>query len=351
MRIVFLASGIRPPGGIQKFSTGFVRALQDLGHEVFVISRDAHVSKLSFVAASLFAILRRRPDFVLCGHVAVAPLARIALLLNIPFVVCVYGIEAWSGLRSIEKSALRKALTVIAISDFTKEKVSLYSDIPAKSFFMLPPFVDGAEFYIRKPSEGFMKRSGLLGKKVIFTLARLSAKEQYKGYDFVLEVLPRLVREIPNLVYVLAGEGSDIPRIRELARNLNVAGHLVMPGFILAEDILDYYGACDVFVMPSTGEGFGIVFLEAIASGKPAIGGNIDASKEALRGGELGKLINPHDSEALFTAIRDDFRAEGTAQKERGELLRRKALEYYGYEAFRERVAHLVREISESFRP
>ena len=99
------------------------------------------------------------------------------------------------------------------------------------------------------------------------------------------------------------GSGNDRQRLESLAREVGVADIVIFAGQVAATEVPDYYALADVFAMPSTGEGFGIVFLEAAAHGLPVIGGNRDGSVDALADGAVGIPVDPNDQEALTTAL------------------------------------------------
>jgi glycosyltransferase involved in cell wall biosynthesis len=119
----------------------------------------------------------------------------------------------------------------------------------------------------------------------------------------VIEALPRLVKDMPRLAYVIAGEGRDRARLEAKARALGVAGHVVFAGYVPEADKPDLYRLADGFVLAGRGEGFGIVLLEAMASGVPVLGSTRDATREVLADGAAGLLVDPYDAEALPRAI------------------------------------------------
>jgi glycosyltransferase involved in cell wall biosynthesis len=135
---------------------------------------------------------------------------------------------------------------------------------------------------------------GLAEKKVLLTLSRISALERYKGHDQVIDALQELVLIVPNLVYVIAGSGDDLTRLKEKVKLLKLDCYVRFIGYVSDSDKSDIYRLADVFVMPSKGEGFGFVFLEALACGIPVVGSYTDGSKEALRNGELVWPDNPN---------------------------------------------------------
>src|SRR5207248_1608633 len=115
----------------------------------------------------------------------------------------------------------------------------------------------------------------------------------------ILRALPAIRREIPDVRYVLVGEGEDRARIETLVRELNLFGVVILAGGVSPRELADYYNLCDVFAMPSKGEGFGIVYLEALACGKPVLAGNGDGSSEPLQNGKVGLLLDADDVDQI----------------------------------------------------
>jgi glycosyltransferase involved in cell wall biosynthesis len=166
------------------------------------------------------------------------------------------------------------------------------------------------------------------------TVSRLAASERYKGHDRVLNALPALIAERPKLTYLVVGEGDDRARLEGLVAQLGITENVRFIGSVLPRELPDYYRLADVFVMPSTGEGFGIVFLEAMASGVPTIAGHSDGSRDPLCDGTFGALIDPNSTRELQAAIRaaldnPSVRSDGA--------------ERFGAEKFAEHVNGLVR--------
>ena len=193
---------------------------------------------------------------------------------------------------------------------------------------MIPDCVDLSKFIPGPKPDYLLKRYGLSGRHVIMTLARLSASERYKGIDEVLEVMPSLVQEVPDLAYVIAGDGDDKPRLQAKANSLGLTQHVMFASYVPEDEKADHFRLADAFVMPGRGEGFGIVYLEAMACGIPVVASKADASREAVLDGALGVLTNPDNPQEIYAAIREALNRARRFQKE---------LEYFSFERFVER--------------
>jgi glycosyltransferase involved in cell wall biosynthesis len=173
----------------------------------------------------------------------------------------------------------------------------------------------------------------------MLTLARLAASERYKGIDEVLDVMPMLLDDFPTLSYLIAGDGDDRQRLERKAAALGLADKVVFSGYVREEEKADTYRLADVFVMPGRGEGFGIVYLEALACGIPVVASTADASGEAVGNGSMGYLANPDRPSEIVAAIRRALKDEKGVPTE---------LQRFSYQAFRDRCHALLDEISAS---
>jgi phosphatidyl-myo-inositol dimannoside synthase len=143
--------------------------------------------------------------------------------------------------------------------------------------------------------------------RVVFTLTRLASTEQYKGHDQVIKVISRLKVKFPGIRYILAGQydHKEEIRIQRLIAEYKVDEEVILTGFIPEAELADYFLLADLFVLPSKKEGFGIVFIEAMACGLPVVCGNVDGSTDAIRDGELGRAVNPDGLSELEEALVD----------------------------------------------
>lgn len=266
----------------------------------------------AFVASALGASLKS--DGVVCGHVHLVPLAAaLAALRHVPLVLVLHGIEAWEephgGLRKAALEwGLRRVDAHVAVSGVTRERFEGWAPVDPVRGRVVPNTFEPGPFTPGPYPEGLARRYGLEGKRVVLTLGRLAGLERRKGFDVVLELLPALAERVPDVAYLVAGDGPDRPRLEAKARALGVADRVVFTGYVAEEEKPDHYRLADCFAMPSRGEGFGIVLLEAMACGVPVVGSSADGSREAVRDGRLGPAVDPADTPGVLEAIVDALR-------------------------------------------
>src|SRR4029453_14895019 len=146
-------------------------------------------------------------------------------------------------------------------------------------------------------------RYGLRSCKVMLTLGRIAAGECYKGFDEVIDVLPQLLQQFPDLKYLIVGDGSDRGRLEAAVKARGLSNCVIFAGRILESEKVAHYNLADVFVMPSYGEGFGIALIEAAACGIAIVGSSVDGSRDALLDGRLGRMVDPKQPDQLIEAI------------------------------------------------
>jgi glycosyltransferase involved in cell wall biosynthesis len=249
---------------------------------------------------------------------------------NAKLMILVYGLEVWHRASWPRRYMLRRTNAVIAISEITMNRLREWAMIADDRVFLVPNAIDVTAYTPGLPTEGLRERLGLGEGPVLMTLGRMDATERAKGFDEVLEILPSLLEDFPTLMYCAAGDGTDRQRLERKARMLGVEGQVVFPGYVPEEMKLDLYRLTNLFVMPSRLEGFGYVFLEALAAGIPVVASSIDGSREAVRGGAWGILVDPRNRDELLTAIRTGLRAP--------KIPERSELDYFSKERFRDRV-------------
>jgi phosphatidylinositol alpha-1,6-mannosyltransferase len=293
-------------------------------------------SRVRFVRELVRVLLKREQyDVVLSGHINLLPFAVVAsYLLGAKHVLLIYGIDAWipTGRRISDRLVACTDL-VISISRLTKQRFLSWSTVNDGQVHLLPNAIHLEEYGAGEKPHYLERRYGLEGRKVLMTLARLQQDEQQKGLDEMLEILPELLAEEGNLAYLIAGDGDDKQRLERKTMSLGIDKHVVFTGRVPEAEKADHYRVADVFVMPGRQEGFGFVFLEAMACGIPVVASSLDGSREAVLDGKLGEFADPGDREALKAAIRRALRRPRQVPE---------GLAFFSYEKFRERLHDII---------
>lgn len=337
-------------GGIQAFSHFLQRAWRTVAPQRLLRtfakhSREGRCLRMQtpvFAASLLWAGMLRRPELVLSSHVNFLPVARLLKRLRgTRYVGVAHGIEVWGNQRPALRAALRAADLVLCVSRHTHDRVSVEHGVPLARLGVLPNTFDAPRFVPGPKSAELLARYALPPEaRVIFTFGRLSASERYKGFDRVIAALSAIRQRVPDAHYLIGGSGDDRPNLERLAREAGVAAWVRFVGFVPPEELCAHYQLCDVFAMPSTGEGFGIVFLEAMACGKPVLAGNRDGSVEPLADGRFGALVDPLNVGQLAATIADILSGRYSHPLMfRPEELRRQVVAEFGFDRFCERLA------------
>lgn len=337
-------------GGIAQYNRDLLDALVESGAASAIVAVPRHGAgvadlpagirqmrarrgRVRYAVAALAAAVRLRPGIVFCGHLYMAPLAAvIARLTGARLVVQTHGIEAWPPPSRLRRAALEQADLVLSVSRCTRGRVVGWAAIAPERAAVIPDTVGPA--FVPGDGGGFRRSLGLGTERVLLTVGRLDSRERYKGHDRIIAAIPGLVAGGHDVVYLVIGEGDDRPRLEALARATGVAGRVRFLGTVPRDRLVDAYRAADLFVMPSTGEGFGIAFLEAMACGTPALGLAVGGATDALADGELGTTVAEDGLAAaisrLLTRSRPDPRELSARTHAR-----------FGREAFRARVGEV----------
>jgi glycosyltransferase involved in cell wall biosynthesis len=355
--LCFIPDGFGGHGGIAQFNRDLLTALSLSPHVAEIVALPRHVvgdvgalpdkitfdigaagGKLRFAVRALSRLARDRAfDLVISTHINLQPLALLAArLTGAPSVLVLHGVDAWTRPRSVlRRHAARGADQYVAVSRLTLERFFAWAGATGAEGSVLPCCVDLDRFTPGVPDPAVAAKYGLGGRTPLLTLARLSASERYKGIDEVVEIVAALRREIPDFLYVVAGSGDDRARLEAKVQALGVADAVRFTGYVPEDEKRDLYRAAHGFILAGRGEGFGIVLLEAMACGVPAIASSRDGSREAVRDGQLGAVVDPADQRALTRAIIEALR--------RPQGVRPPGLDHFGFQRFAERVDELVR--------
>lgn len=256
-----------------------------------------------------------------------------------------HGIEIWRKLPEAKLKALRRLDKIIAVSQFTAEKIKKEHKISEDKIMVLNNCLDPFYYFPKdfsKPKP-LLKRYNLAeDQTIIISLSRLSSSEKYKGYDNVIKIMPHLVKKNPKIMFLLAGKADEEEQLRleNLIAEYKIVNHVKLIGFVDEAEVTDHFLLSDIFVMPSKKEGFGIVFIEAMASGLRVVAGNKDGSVDALDNGKLGKLVDPDNLNEVENALSDllDSPIDNLQKIE----LQKNVFQVFNYEKYRDRIKDII---------
>jgi phosphatidylinositol alpha-1,6-mannosyltransferase len=362
-RVLVLAPPLGSVGGVQRYTATLVHALKDtLGVERVRLlavpsepepQADGGIAirpaiKLKFLAASIVAAIRWRPDLIICAHVGVAPIGWILkMVFGTRYWLVLYGIEVWGDLPFLKRRALRNANRLVSISRFTLETVKLRNALKNPDAAILPPaLTDGTPQPERTPRSARPNMT----RPTVLTVGRLAASERYKGHDVVLDAWPQVIKRKPEALYLIVGDGDDRPRLEARVKEMGLSDSVHFAGSVTAAELHDCYDGCRVFAMPTRteidaptprGEGFGIVFLEAMIHGRPVVGPRDGAPAEFIRSGQHGLLVNPTDPHEIARALIELLEDEELGNR-MGTSGRAWVAENFSYETFCRRLRELL---------
>lgn len=356
-------------GGIQSYVKDILRTYLSLPNqksaEVFLL-RDGHgwpnpfassrfqfhyfkaqspqMGRVRLAAALLICLLQRRPQHVFCGHINLAVLVQtLCQPLGIPYTVLTYGKEVWEPLPSRDRRALLQSSGIWTISRYSRDRGCAANGLDPQRVQFLPCTIDGNTFTPGPKLPALVERYGLAGAKLLMTVARLWSGDIYKGVDVTIRALPEIAQVFPEVKYLIIGRGDDQPRLARLAKDLGVIHQVIFAGFVPTEQLVEHYRLADAYVMPSQ-EGFGIVYLEAMACGVPVLSGDADGSAEPLQDGQLGWRVPHWDPEAVAVACIEILK--GGDRRCNGQWLRKQSLALFGQDAFAQRLQQLLEAFS-----
>jgi len=248
-------------------------------------------------AAALGQALRFRPDVTLSAHIVASPAAAaIRHVLGARTVQYFYAEEIGAKPR-LAAFAVRQAHESIAVSAYTAGLITATGAVPER-MSVIPCGTD----LPRNPTPVSVDHPTFL------TIARI--EERYKGHDVMVRALPLVLAKVPDAQWIVIGDGSLRAGLEHLARSYGVADSISFLGAVSDEQRDLWLRRTHLLAMPSrlpaggfAGEGFGIVYLEAGACGKPVVAGNVGGALDAVADGESGLLVDPTDPLAVADAI------------------------------------------------
>ncbi|HYP41821.1 MAG TPA: glycosyltransferase family 4 protein [Chloroflexia bacterium] len=358
-RLLYLVPDlIGPPSGIARYCGMVCEALSGAGVQMTVVALNdrkpataqfstrfprakyyvCNGSRPRFIWQALAEALRKRPQVVLVGHPNFAPTGWVvSRLTRARMATFIYGIEVWGPLRPARRWALQRSDIIISISRHTATKAQKANRIPIRKVRILHNCLDPA---FRRDCKNRKSSRGLS----LLTVARMSMAERYKGHDYVIRAMPALLSRFPGLSYNIVGGGDWQPQLQSLAEEEGVSHAVHFHGIVPEDQLRERYMDTSVFIMPSRCEGFGFVFLEAMAQGTPAIGGNLDASREVILDGKTGYLVDPTSVQAIVDSA-SRLLADRELRDRMGETAASYVEQRFSFERFQQQLAAYLAEL------
>lgn len=358
-------------GGVQVYSTFLLTALQQLypeaRYDVF-LKYDTHVpSNNSFLSQTRFHHFGRfyrkiqnlliilktilwglisKPSLIILTHVNYGILGyALSRLIGTHYWIVAHGDEVWHLNNRVYQWIFKQAETVIAVSHYTRNKLMNEQGLSPQQVIVLPNTFDAKRFQIQPKPDYLLQRYHLSPEQpIILTVSRLGkTAAPHKGYYQVLQALVKIRQQLDNIHYLIVGKGDAVTQIQSLIQQLNLENYVTLTGFVPDEELCSYYNLCDVFALPSCIEGFGIVYLEALACGKPILAGNCDGAVDPLEQGNLGCLVNPNDVDAIAENLIQILQGHhANIVLYQPDLLRKKAIEKFEFSQFKNQLFKLI---------
>lgn len=365
-KVLFLyLKGFSFTGGIEKFNRSFLKALHELSVDGMIdgnsfssydpITDEKYFPRLRFKGFSgnriffvIFSIIQSlRYKVVIIGHINLAVIGYVLKKIkpSIRVIVISHGLEVWREQSRVKRRILQEADSILSVSNFTKQQLLRYN--PGLDATKIKIFPNTIDTYFKLPTD-FSKPAYLLqrygiaaDKKILLTVTRMVYSEKYKGYDAVIEVLGRLRKKRSDFIYLICGkaEAEEKRHIENMVTNYELTDCVQLTGYVEDKELNDHYLLSDVFVMPSKKEGFGIVFIEAMACGCRVIAGSKDGSSDALMNGALGTLIDPDNIDELQLAVENTL----SDQTVDSAGLQQKVVAAFGFKEYKRRLGEILR--------
>ncbi|MEO8481897.1 MAG: glycosyltransferase family 4 protein [Acidobacteriota bacterium] len=291
------------------------------------------IDRAWFGARVATAQATRGCDWLLFTHLSLAVVQRaIPAWARVPYAVFLHDVEAWQALSPIRTHVLSRAFVRLANSEYTARRVAEAN--PSVGPIVACPLAlspEWSRFAAQAPA------AMTPPSRTVLIVGRMVASERYKGHDQLLEAWPDVIARAPDARLVCVGEGDDVGRLRQKAAALGVGARVDFPGFVDDETRRGWYARAAVFAMPSRREGFGLVYLEAMAAGLPCVGSIHDAAPGVIVPGKTGYLVDQGDVGELSARVVALLQHED-GRRAMGEAGRRRVLTHFTFDAFARRL-------------
>ena len=296
--------------------------------------------KARFALTLAGAQVLNRTDWIFFSHLGLAQIQNgVPTRLRRPYGVFLHGIEAWKPLSRGEEYALIGADIRVANSRHTADRVmDMHPGVGPVDVCPLAhlPVESGRTRRVIPPDLPD------LGPHAVLVVGRMIRSERYKGHDQLIDAWPRVIASVPDARLVIAGDGDDARRLRQRAASSQAARSIVFTGFVPGPMLDDLYRRAALFALPSRGEGFGLVYLEAMFHGLPCLGSIHDAAGEVIVDGQTGCLVDQSDIAGLAQTVAA-LLSDSALRRRMGNAGLVRLQSEFSFERFRRRIRELLR--------
>ena len=304
-------------------------------------------NKLGFVAP-VARTAWGNPALIVAGYPDLGPLGPVAKALapRTKTIVIAHGVEVWEPLPLLKRLALRKADLVLTSTRNTAAQVARHQGVATERIRVVPWALDPDFAALIPATRGCVLPKGFPEGRVILTVGRWTPEERYKGVDTLIASLAHLLPRWPDLQLAVAGHGTDQTWFEQIAEECGVRSHVHFLKELSNVEIAACYSACEIFAMPSRGEGFGLVYLEAMACGKPVIGGSHGGAPEVIEDGKTGFLVRHGDVDHLSSSL-EILLSDPAFGREMGTRGRERVQKEFHFETFANSLQHILNDLCE----
>lgn len=367
--IVGLFSGISSVGGVQTAGRQTAAALTNIANNrgwscAFMSlndSRGEHEAsaagihfrfcgfarrKSAFMLEAL-NLARGKPKLIFAAHPNLSPIASAMKVVagNARIIAGAHGVEVWQPLSAMRRRALLQADLIVAPSSDTMRRLAQIQGVPEDKMRKLPWAVDPEFMELASSAANLPLPVGFPHGQMVLSVGRWSAEERYKGTDILIHSVAKLSADFPDVHLVLVGSGDDIPRLKQEAQNCGTPQRIHFFTQISRSELAACYFKADVFALPSTGEGFGLVFLEAMAFAKPVLGANAGGIPDVVEHGREGLLVSP-ETETVSSALAQ-LLSNPALRADLGTRGKQRVIREFSFECFEQRLLNTVKELIE----
>ena len=339
-KIVLVLTDTESLGGISRFNNNLraslanhsvtTLALNDRGSDTV---KGFNKNKILFSLA-IIAQLFKKPDLIIFGHLHFATFFSFTSFFKVKSIMILHGIEAWS-IRNGLKKYLPKIHEYWAVSSFTQRKFIEQSKVEENTVLKI---------FNTLPHDWQQSGDNSFSKPYLLTVTRLAKEEGYKGVDTTISAIAELKDLFveKKWTYEVVASGDDLSRHEQLVADLNLEAIVSFRTNVSDEDLQKLYAECGFFLLPSTGEGFGIVFLEAMAHAKAVVGAAGCGTDDVIENGKTGFLIEP-SIETIKEKIEFLINHE-TERNELGQAGEKRLEEQFSFHKFSQTINELVEQ-------